>query len=263
VTITPGLIGKPAAGPAPDYELTFESYANTAALIADNGAGKTFTAEDVNSGQIFLDTVNAAPGTGLTKSMRFDQADQTGVGGSGTSGRCGGYTIERCVNLPSTWKELWVEIWEKFSSGWTCVAPAGWGCTSGNAYKHFFGRISPGPRFDLGIIPPDWIWDYPPGGIDLQTAFSAGFDPGDGNWHTNRIHWKASTTTSSADGVVQGWQDTVQVIDATGLNMQDNGGQTVQGVYGFAIGIDQNNGPPQNQSVWWGRIRAWQTNPGW
>ena len=44
--------------------------------------------------------------------------------------------------------------------------------------------------------------------------------------------------------------------------MQDQSGAPVV-LYGVALGRNINQGPDHLQSLWWGRIRAWDTNPGW
>ena len=237
-----------ASGASPIYTLNFEGYANTAALVADTGSGKTFTAEDVNIDTTTCTLSTSIHAPGLTKSMAFNYTKDIGQ-------------ITRDVNLPSTLKESWIESIEQGTAGFTIAAEPGY--IGEPAWKHFFGRINPGPRFAFGTIPNQWLADYPPGGFDLPIDWSSSWDPGDGVQHTYRYHWKASTTPTSADGVVQVWMDGMLLVTASGLNMSDNGGNTVAGIYGLSIGQNFNSGPIQAQSWYWCSFKVWSTNPGW
>ena len=105
--------------------------------------------------------------------------------------------------------------------------------------------------------------DYPPGGFDIPINWTDSWNVDDGLQHTYRYHWKASTTTSSADGVVQVWMDGTLQVNSTGLNMQDNAGHAVAGVYGLSIGQNFNSGPIQAQTWNWCSFKVWNTNPGW
>jgi len=78
-----------------------------------------------------------------------------------------------------------------------------------------------------------------------------------------RVHWRTSTSTSSADGIYQLWMDDALVVNGSGLNMQDDAGQPSGGLYGLSLGRNINQGPDHVQSVWWGRIAMWNQDPGW
>jgi len=244
-----------AAVAAPWLVEDFSTYTSTANLLSDP-RGIYSTGEDVNTGQIVLDktigdTIN---GWHLTQSMRYDQQDQTGNVATSLTGRCGSYEITRNINLPSAVTEIWVESYEKYSVGWSVNVPSSWGCTSEPAYKHFFGRINGGTgRFSTGTLPGEWVSEYPPGGQELNTGvYSQTFDPADGRWHVFRYHWKVG-----ASGVLQVWIDGVLRINQQGVNVQ------ASSIYGISMGRNMNAGPSQNQSIWWGLIRVFKTNPGW
>ena len=232
----------------------FSSYLSTSDLISDP-RGIYSTGEDVNTGQVFLDKTvgDTAFGYHLTQSMRYDFPDQSfNVGGS-TTGRCGEYEITRNISLPGSTGEVWVESIERFSPGWTVDVPSSWNCTSEPAYKHFFGRINGGVgRFSTGTLPGRWTSEYPPGGQEISNDYSTTFDPGDGKWHQFRWHWKVGSS-----GILQLWLDGQLVINLTGINVQ------ASSIYGISMGRNMNAGPGQNQSIWWGRIAVYNTNPGW
>ncbi|HWH03322.1 MAG TPA: Ig-like domain-containing protein [Gemmatimonadales bacterium] len=233
----------------------FSSYTSTSNLIADP-RGIYSVAEDETPTQIFLD--NTVGYGSSTQSMRFDFPDRTSEGGSGTSGRCTDFTIGRNITLPSPQTEIWIEVYAKFSNGFTSVAPAAWGCTSAPAYKFVFGRTPTG-RFNLvlGIFGGDYTFGWPANQEPSDDAMP--FTPFDGQWHQYHMHFKVSTPagSSSANGACELWVDGVLVKSFTGIV------ETNSYIYGLAIGRNMNQGPGAPESEWWGKIAVWNTNPGW
>jgi hypothetical protein len=189
-------------------------------------------------------------GTG-TKSLRVDFQDMTANGS-----RCTDYTpAEPNLNLPSSVTNVWVEIVVMFTPNFTTISPGGWSCTSGNAYKILFGRVTPSGVFEniVGSSSSGQALEtnYPGSGSTTWpdvTLF-------DGQWHVLRYHFKAD---AAGAGVLTWWVDGVVKVNQTGLTMPAG---TV--IYGLGLGRNLNHGPAALQSVRWGRVSAYTTDPGW
>lgn len=244
--------GGSAAPPQPWLLEDFSTYASTANMISDP-RGIYSNAEDVNTGQMVLDTT-VGYGT-LTQSMRYDFPDRTN-----DAGRCGDYTIQRRFSPmanPTTSVEAWVEVVAKTSATFTTTAPAGWTCASNPDYKFFFGGVDVSSRFEFkaGTFGHDWVGGYP--------ANTEAYDIGnwnltsvpkmfDGNWHTIRVHWSCA-----AGGPFQWAIDGVTYKNTTVVN------PGCAYLNRFIVGANLNQGPGAAQSLWWGRIKIHNTDPGW
>jgi hypothetical protein len=239
----------------PFLEEDFSTYTSTANLLA-NPNNYYATAEDFRTGQINLD--ESVGFGGSTKSMRYDFPDRTGEGGSGTSGRCTDYTISRMLKTDGR-KHVWIEVYARFSPNFVVRAPDAWGCTSASELKFLFGSVTGGPsRFNLEFQTNRWIFGYP----GNETAVVRDGSPApstlwDGQWHRFRFEFKVSSATDVADGAARAWVDDVQIADVSGVVINRTG------LYGIPLGRNLNQGPGQLQSIWWGRIRLYETNPGW
>ena len=66
---------------------------------------------------------------------------------------------------------------------------------------------------------------------------------------------------SSADGALELWVDASYLGGTRTANVQ-SGGVVPSSIYGLALGRNMNQGPGLVQSAWWGRIRVWNSNPG-
>ena len=238
----------------------FSKYTDTANMFADP-RNIYSTAEDLLTGQMSLGTDGGYGGS--PNYMRYTYPDRTALSGS----RCADYTIGRNIKFYSNGStvinDVWVEISTRFSSGFSVKAPAGWSCQSGAGLKFIFGRIPVGPRYALGMDDTAWMVDWPPGGFDDRTNFVSSFNPFDGEWHTYRHHWKPSTTTTSADGIVKVWLDGVVCYSSTTLNIKNSSDGTVTGTYGLALARNINQGPDHVQTLDWGKIVVYNTDPGW
>ncbi|MHB1297851.1 MAG: Ig-like domain-containing protein [Gemmatimonadaceae bacterium] len=187
-------------------------------------------------------------GTGygsLTKSLRFNFPDRTS-----SAGRCQDYSVGVNLALPSPATEIWVEVVAQYSSNFTTRAPSTWNCTSNPDHKFLFGRVSSGGRFGLhsGTGGGQWTWGYP-GNENNEFGWSA--SPFDGKWHTYRLHMKTGPV-----GTATFWYDGVLTKSFTNVSTAQ------QTIYGLAIGRNLNQGPATPQSLTIGRIRVWNTNPG-
>ncbi|HEY9463660.1 MAG TPA: hypothetical protein VIR54_11255, partial [Vicinamibacterales bacterium] len=199
-----------------------------------------------------------------------------GVGGSGTSGRCTDYTISRSLKLPSDVQEVWVDVIAKTSVDFSTQAPSSWGCTSDQGLKFLDGNVDPGDRFSIGLRTglsapstgqlwfgyPDNVTD-PAGMVDFVASANAT----DGNWHQYRCYWKISSgypNAPKADGRIACWVDGRKVVDEPNiLTTSTAGNRPPVGFYGLALGRNVNQGPDHPQSIWWGRVAIYRTNPGW
>ena len=271
-----GGTGTPAPPVPPWLAEDFSSYTSTAQLLSDP-RGVYSTGEDVcgntapngscpnaDPGTISLDQavgVNAGGHT-LSQSMRYDQP---------AGAVCNGDGVGRNIRFPTAQVEVWVEFWVKFSPGWSSADSRATSCDPG--YKFVFGRIDGGgDRWSLGIEGGTgssslyFIASYPPtGSTNTSIGFTnagddgagvlapAGFDPNDGQWHRYRMHWKCVSGT----GVGAWWFDNTLNLNNTGIS------PACTDVYGLALGRNMNSGPVQNQSIWWGLVQVYITDPGW
>lgn len=224
---------------------------------------------------------------GSDRSLRYDFRDRTNDGGTGTIGRCTSYTLGYNMDFRtvpgyvSPQKEIWVEIVYKTSSHWTNEAPAEWGCTSNSDYKFTFARVfGQDGRFTfiLGNTYDNNVYSSVPYGSVDELAWQAyagikstsatrrqAAVPFDGQWHTLRYHVKLNTD-GTANGRIAVWFDGQRFRD-DGVGAPGYTGPplniTASDLYALALGRNLNQGPAQAQSLWWGRIAVWRTNPGW
>jgi hypothetical protein len=211
--------------------------------------------------------------------MRYDYPDQSSVGHpTSTTGNCTSYTISRSLQFPPNVQEVWVEFVVKTTPNFSTSAPAAWGCTSFAGLKFVDGNVLPGDRFGVGLVTgptppssgqilysyPDNIIDVPAGEIDMS---SVPMNAVDGAWHVYRCHWKISSGypgPPNADGIIETWIDGKKVMSELGIRTTSTAGNVPpQGFYGLALARNMNQGPGQNQSMWWGRVAIYASNPGW
>jgi hypothetical protein len=202
---------------------------------------------------------------GRTQSLRFDKYDRTDQGGSGTTGRCTDAGISRSFatnNIP----HIWIEMYLKFTPGFTVIAPSAWGCTSGADQKLIHGAVSQGPgggqdsRFGLDMEEYGWTIYAPPNDGRFPVNNAIGPSPSsvvDGNWHQVRLEWAVSSTPGAADGVWAGW------IDGSSIGSYRNAVIDRGGIYAVKMLANMNQGPGALESIWFGQVKIYNTNPGW
>lgn len=243
----------PAGGPTPFLLEDFTTYSSTANWIADPRVIYS-TGEDLLTSQMVLDTSVGCTPAGTSQTGRFDMQDQTAnTNVGGTDARCGSYTIGRNLNLPSHIVEGWFSVYHKTAATFTTVAPGGWGCTSAAAYKTVFLRTDVS-RYNLvlGIFGTSYTWSAGPGNQE-PADYPLTWTPFDGNWHYYQMHVKIG---SGSNGICNLAVDGTVVQTNTGLSQ---GGASY--IYGIAFGRNMNQGPPQNQSLWWGPIACYTSDP--
>lgn len=285
----------------PDFVEDFSTYTDTADLLSD--PRDIYQEEtDVSPEDIALDTGFGLDidGFNLSQSMKYTFPDRTGEGGTGTSGRCGGYSIGRDImigdpgmpDIPDDPKEMWVEFYVFIEPGFTVEAPDSWDCTSNPDWKVFFttfnGAGSPGTAsqrygttfYSGGDNNPglhSTPTDFDCNSHDIETGagtwssgcglLEAGSVVPRGEWVRFRQHVKCPTTPDSDTDVDDGSCDG-EFEYWLNDNWQGRGFNectTAGTLRSWKLGANMNQGPDQVQSYWWGLIRAWGpgNDPGW
>jgi len=98
---------------------------------------------------------------------------------------------------------------------------------------------------------------YSPGDPTLSNMFTNKLQPFDGNWHRWRIWMKAAGGVHPNTGGVGLWIDNEHMGT---LPIQD---VAADEIYGLALGRFMWQRPQKLQRMWWGRVRVWNTDPGW
>lgn len=241
---------------APWLAEDFSTYTSTANMLSDPRGIYSVT-EDEATNRMTLDQTTGVNinGLNLTQSMRYDYP------GPG----CTSQTVTRNISLPTNVRELWVEVYMKFSNNFDTRNVNG--CTTPPDFKTLFGRLTNLQcRFEFHV-----------GGADGGQAFNMG-GPGcangvaaldlkvgdahtvwDGQWHRYRFHWFVDSTGTNHQFV---WylDNTLMFSKTSGWA---NDGQTAQ-IYGIALGRNLDQGIPSGtMSLWWGTVRVWNKSPGW
>lgn len=233
-------------------EEDFSTYRNTEELLA-NPRKVYLTREDKGTKRIVLDTTLGYGSSG--KSMRYDFPAMG----------CGNHTITRGIPVPGHRREIWLEVVARFSPNFSTRMPESLNCKFAPEYKFVFGLLEgESGRFDLmaGTFGHRWDAAYPGARekYKIRGPFGNGFD---GQWHVYRFHWKLSSTPDSRDGIYRLWMDGRLVVNDAGINVRPRRGKPAQRFWLIALGRNINNGPAHEQSVWWGRVRLWGSDPGW
>lgn len=267
----------------PFLDVDFEGYASTAALLAD---GTTFTLSEDNisgTGQsndvadIVLDTSPPA-GSGFTKAMRYD-FDHGDPPGSPTNLSI---TIGRRIPFGQELQEVWLEYLMKWSDNFTTA-----GLPAPNDHKLIFiDTVADGSGRGAFYVGSDGSDVLPhtvmvetgmrtPGGLPgAEYPTEAGVPSAEelwesDTWHTIRLHYKNSTTTSSNDGEFHVWVDGDLYHDQTGFNTcKDNGlggtSANPEKVDGTSFCHNKDDGPYNTlMHIWWANIKAYDQDPGW
>lgn len=204
--------------------------------------------EDLGIQNIFFDSTTGYDGR--KGAMRYDWTNQG----------CNSRSVGRALRLPSKVTEVWVEFAIRWSTNFLSYNAK---CPPG-AHKLFFGSVTPDLNGRWAI---HWGQQSPPLGISAEWAGNLGDTPQfhngqqywDGNWHVVRVHWKHSTNSTSKDGRYQMWIDGKKVYDNTTLSTP-----TGTAIHSLALGRNKDKGlDTGTESLWWGLVRAWNTDPGW
>jgi hypothetical protein len=241
----------------------FSTYTSTANLISDP-RGIYLLGEDNGTSQITLDT-DVGYGTS-SQSMRYTYV-YTGANAADAQ------TVCRIIGLPRDVPEIWAEVAVRWSTNFSVDSGDG-----SYAHKLLFGVVR-----DLNYR---WALDFPGGGggtsATLEVPGTANDDYHtnvnvrdywDGKWHLLRVHWRSPSNDTSPDGLYEWWidglkqpegrtyggNDTSHFISAN----RDGSGKRIT-TYGMALGRNKDDGAPNTtMHLWWGRIRIWESNPGW
>lgn len=243
----------------------FSTYTSTANFHSD--PRNIYANEEFGGpwGQWNLITLDSTTGVGeigignSTKSMKYTWYNRTNATGvQPDADRCKDFYILKQINVtPVT--EMWAEFYVKFSTNFTSKAPSSWSCTSNADYKFIFLTTQPGSRFSLknDYAGLGTRWDpTAPGQGDGDNNFVHNVFH-DNQWHRLRVHAKLATG-GMANGEHRVWLDDVLVYTKIGIT---TGNQTA--IYALKLGNNMNQGPDRTQTLHWGLIRVYTTNPGW
>jgi trimeric autotransporter adhesin len=221
----------------------FSTYSSTSEMLANPRGIYVGGSEDVNRDRIVLD--KSVGFGGASQSMRYDYPALGSVNRD--------YTISRALDIEDrNLSEVWVEIAFRFSPNWSIDA----GASGGEAFKllHIMVSLSSGSRFglefengnggSLNAKGPGSMYILGSGSARTPAIF-------DGNWHVARFHVRAGS-----NGMMELWVDG----DYQGSRTGSVGSNRLFWVF---LASNLNQGPLQAQNMWWGSVKAWDSNPGW
>lgn len=230
-------------GPTPDQLEDFSSYADIDHFLEDpNGwyLGRK------NTQRMALD--RSVTVTGAEQSLRYDFPENHD---------CSNYTITNELDIQPDTRELWLEVWVRFSANWHTTLS---GCPDqAYDYKMLLGWTG-SSRFQLKMGKSgDRIVVSGPGGASsglfLELDRPLATDYFDGAWHRYRMHWRIN---DDGTGTLRQWIDEELVAESTGsIN------STAENISFLKLGANRNHGMDEPMSLWFGPIRMWQRDPGW
>lgn len=244
-----------SSGVSPFFTEDWSTYTSTANLRTNpNGwytaklDGSSDGNETFNAAQISLDQTDGYGA--LTQCMLY----------SYPTANVSDYTIGCNINLPITQTHLWVELAAKFSSNWTDAGPA----AGAQDFKWFFGNVNgdtgryeihigSNSSTDIGAGLPDPSGYENFGFANSHTNMaSTSFD---GAWHVYRWYIEV---TGDGTGKYRLQRDGVTLFNLSALNI----GATTN-IYKLALGRNLNKGTSAPQTLKWGRILCYSSDPGW
>jgi hypothetical protein len=290
------VVYTPPTGATPWIEENFSEYTSQTDLITNprtsNGVGSWATGgyqypgyptpqggyNNTTNQRIFLDQTVGYGAGGLTQSMRYDWPSMTDrVSGVVTPEfdytiRLGGLQFPTPIGAgQDVWYEWVVMFPTTFNTNYGAnfsghladykfmfCEPLG-GSTHRQELKSGTGSGAANITWGTGAtFSTDWdVSTIPQDSHGFNTPASVW----DGQWHVYRAHAKISTTTTSNDGLWRVWVDGV---------LYENDSNASYGTLSWQelwAGGNNNIGPAgsagQVISMWWGRIRVWNSDPGW
>lgn len=275
----------PPGGVAPWFLEDFSSYTNTADLLTTTG-GRPWTSFYAESeGSYALDNTGVnINGFSLTKSLRVNfPSSATWTDDSrvvnGTPDRCDNYTM-RPVLRPNgsefgTQRHLWFEFYIRFSSNWTTVPTAAWGCSGAPDHKTWLMEPQGGSgRWEIkigfgsgGLGPAVTVGDPVFGQTQFPNLKSwVNNDPEavaptywNNQWHRVRVEIFLGSSPGASDGTFRVWMNNTQIHNRT--NMTYNA--AITGFASMQMGANRNHGQGEAMHFSWGLVRIYNQNPGW
>jgi len=236
-------------GAAPEVEpwldLDFSTYADTTALKADNTV--FFSSSGANPSLVSLETDGGFGSSG--KRMRFNYE----------AAPCDSdYGISRMVRMPPDEIETWCEVTARFDTGFDAALSGNTGCTYTYGMKFLFLVRDPG-RFEVVLLGKDYAGEVGTGGFGQTAQPNFFVDPSfmlDGEWHTWR--WNVKYGASGKNRI---WLDGVLAHSYEGVT-SDPATPAMPFLW-LQLAANINNGFSVPTWVDWGRIRIYNTDPGW
>lgn len=257
----PTLAAAGSGGVEPDIELAWSGYADTAEFLAD-ATYSIAEREDADEMEVTTDVVDSA--IGATKSLRYHYNHLDDGDGS--------ITIMNVRPFGSNQQEVWVEFRLRWSTNFTTEQATSYP----NDHKLFFidtssalsGRVAIYVGNGSGTHAVRVERPSASGGTG-DYALSPGGEPSaetlwaSDTWHTFRVYFKCSTTTSSADGAFKVWIDGVLYHDESGFSHAASEGG-VDRLSGVSFCHNKDNGPENTDMyIWWSRVPVYFSDPGW
>jgi len=218
----------------------FSTYTDTANMLADP-RGIYLLGEEFRTDRMTLDTTLGY--SGLTQCMRYDYPAGTGTD----------YTISRMLDMPTgASTEVWVEAVIRWDADFT-IAGNGQGAGAAQKLLHVEQTGAAG-RFAVNLEQTTMRAEGP---NDNYAAFyinngltnvSALFDA---QWHVLRYHVRLGASDFHEfwlDGVPQGSASAVSAAAS---------------LWGIALARNLNMQSAIDMSMYWGRVRIYNTDPGW
>lgn len=245
----------------PWVALSFDRYRDTEELLSDCTTWNC--ALQAGTGSIAIDT--NVPPPGGTRSMRYHYRHS----GDG----CNSITIKRTLPTPALTQEVWAEFQVRWSDNFRTTNTL----CSPNDHKLIFGdteaRENGRWAFYVGAgSGPDHsiMVERPLGPEGALGAYYLNRGEGlrardlwDGEWHTIRLYYRASTGPTTRDGAMKVWVDGRLIHDESGFSVQsEHGGRDY--IEGFSFAHNKDDGPPnEDMYLWWGSVTYWRQDPGW
>lgn len=281
-TITVDVVADPGGPPSEWFQEAWD-YTSTANMQANpNGWFEADSESHPTYTDIELDTGLTTPWGG-TKALKITFNDMTGFGCDVE------VTAGKNIKLPlgdiDQPREMWTEFYLKYTPTWKVSFSCG-------SYDHktlfitqkrtpitelnYRWRFSVGndPSADPPIVYNDpasgvtgWL-SVPPNSTNEADYIGSDTELWDGNWHRCRLYMKLATAYGVADAKIKVWVNDVLVRDISTYQSAgdaDGGARPMIQEYfqRFALSRNMNERPEQTQSIWFGRIMVYTTDPSW
>lgn len=247
ITLTTAPVVPPPSGSGTPLVLEdFSTYSSTANLLS-NPRGVWNTGNALNTSQVVLD---ATVGYGSsTKSMRYDFPNKGAV--------CADYGIHPgMVKIPGNQTHVWIEFVVRFATNFTVSAGA-----TGCAQEFKLGAMGDANnghgRWNIAEMQAgEFVVGYPDADLIIDGASPAPASLWDGQPHVFRAE---AALSQNGTGILRWWVDGKLRVNKTGFNTDPSHAV----IDYFTPGLNINQGPGANMSMWWQKIAVYNTNPGW
>lgn len=274
------LSSDPAGGgiPTPDFEFDWDLLPSTAAMqaaLADQGTNLTYGLyAGQRPGESILDTGLSTPWGG-TKALKVRYFDRTSDPNTTEESQIG-----RIIQLGMTLPEMWIQWYARWEPDWmTDVLQNGtnfdhktffYNQSSGSGrWETKYGKQGENAGGDIKCQIENVLENQQIGNPALPTVARSPHTTGaavaasscwDGLFHENYAHLKIESAPSANDGAYEFWLDGQKRVEQKPINTGSTGAGG--GFTSLTCSSNLNHKNPPDQSMWFGRIRVWATDPG-